>query len=66
MSHGPVSQRGQHFALIVSPECIFLAEIVYFIIFSFSQLMTREPLEKLGFQDQVDPPPGDAEGDAKP
>lgn len=32
----------------------------------FSQLMTREPLEKLGFQDLVDPPPGDAEGDAKP
>ncbi|XP_075889953.1 cytochrome c oxidase assembly protein COX19 [Nelusetta ayraudi] len=30
------------------------------------QLMTREPLEKLGFRDLVDPPPSPAEGDAKP
>lgn len=31
-----------------------------------SQLMTREPLEKLGFRDLMDPPPSQAEGDAKP
>lgn len=66
MSHGPVSQREQDFTLIVSPECSFSAETLFFFIFSFSQLMTREPLEKLGFRDLVDPPPSNAEGEAKP
>ncbi|XP_018541061.1 cytochrome c oxidase assembly protein COX19 [Lates calcarifer] len=30
------------------------------------QLMAREPLEKLGFKDLMDPPPGQADRDTKP
>ncbi|XP_041819183.1 cytochrome c oxidase assembly protein COX19 [Chelmon rostratus] len=30
------------------------------------QLMTKEPLEKLGFRDLMDPPPSQDGGDAKP
>lgn len=30
------------------------------------QLMTKEPLEKLGFRDLMDPPPSQADKDAKP
>nr|XP_046234147.1 cytochrome c oxidase assembly protein COX19 [Scatophagus argus] len=30
------------------------------------QLMTKEPLEKLGFKDLMDTPPRQADGDAKP
>lgn len=66
MSHGSVSQREQGFTLSVSPECSDSADIVCFFIFYFSQLMTREPLEKLGFRDLVDPPPRNVDGEAKP
>ncbi|XP_045899169.1 cytochrome c oxidase assembly protein COX19 [Micropterus dolomieu] len=30
------------------------------------QLMAKEPLEKLGFKDLMDPPPGQADRDTKP
>lgn len=37
-----------------------------FAFFFSSQLMTKEPLEKLGFKDLMDPPLRQADGDAKP
>ncbi|XP_010764158.1 cytochrome c oxidase assembly protein COX19 [Notothenia coriiceps] len=31
-----------------------------------NQLMTKEPMEKLGFKDLIDPPPSQSDGDTKP
>ncbi|KAL3051080.1 hypothetical protein OYC64_001372 [Pagothenia borchgrevinki] len=31
-----------------------------------NQLMAKEPMEKLGFKDLIDPPPSQSEGDTKP
>lgn len=39
--------------------------IVLVLFFVFSQLMTKEPLEKLGFKDLMDPPPSQAGKDNK-
>lgn len=47
---------------------LFLIKGVFFVcyfVFS-SQLMAKEPLEKLGFRDLMDPPPSKEDSNTKP
>lgn len=66
VSHGPVSESEQRFSHWLALLDAVSKLISCILLCSYSQLMTREPLEKLGFRDLVDPPPGSAEGEAKP
>lgn len=45
--------------------CTALKVYIIYILLS-SQLMTKEPLEKLGFKDLMDPPSSQTEQDTKP
>lgn len=59
-----VEWTGKISCLKTQPVCpvVFDSVDIVFVIYFFSQLMTKEPLEKLGFKDLKEPFPKQADG----